>query len=50
MTRKELNDWLDRIDWGSYEILSDEDGYVRILFCIEDHGREVEVELEKENK
>lgn len=38
MTRKELNEWLEKLDWGSYEILSDEDGYVRVLISIDDEG------------
>ena len=38
MTRKELNDWLEKIDWGSYEILHDADGYVRVLICVDEEN------------
>ena len=36
MTRKELNALLEQLEWGSYEILSDEDGYVRILISVDE--------------
>ena len=35
-TSVKLNDWLQKLDWGSYEILSDEDGYVRVLICVDE--------------
>jgi hypothetical protein len=40
MTRKELNEWLDKLDWGSYEILSDENGHVRVLISIDDEDED----------
>ena len=48
MTRKELNDWIEKLDWGSYEILSDEDGYVRILIVIDDEGNNNVMEVTHE--
>lgn len=36
MTRKELYAVLEKLDWGAWEILSDDDGYIRVLISVEE--------------
>ena len=36
MTRKEVYAILEKLDWGSWEILTDDDGYIRVLISVEE--------------
>jgi hypothetical protein len=40
MTRKEVDAILEKLDWGSWEILSDDDGYIRVLICVDEENED----------